>query len=76
MKKAETLGALAKYAIWVIAIFLILSQFENLSDYALIAFGGIVGFAVIAGGIAFGLGGKEAAARAIEKASKELSSEK
>lgn len=76
VKKAETLGTLAKYAIWVIAIFLILSQFEDLADYALIAFGGIVGFAVIAGGIAFGLGGKEAAARAIEKASKELSSEK
>lgn len=73
INKSETLGAIAKYAVWAVAVILILSQFEDLKNYMLILFGGVMLFVVIAGGISFGLGGKEAAARAIEKASKELS---
>ncbi len=76
IKKSETLGTLAKYAIWVIAVILILSQFEGLKNYMLIIFGGIVSFLVIAGGISFGIGGKEFATRTLEKMEKELSSDK
>ncbi len=76
IKKSETLGTLAKYAIWVIAVILILSQFEDLKDYMLIIFGGVMAFFVIAGGISFGIGGKEVAARILEKVEKDLSSDK
>lgn len=76
IKSSEILGSIAKYAIWIIAIMLILAQFENIKEYVLIIFAGIMAFIVIAGGIAFGLGGKEAASRAIEKISKDMSSDK
>lgn len=76
MKSSEVLASIAKYAVWIIAIMLIFAQFENIEKYILIIFSGIMGFIVIAGGIAFGIGGKDAASRAIEKFSKEMSSEK
>jgi len=69
---SQMLGSIAKYSVWIIAIILILSQFDEIRNYVLVIFTGIVAFVVIAGGIAFGLGGKDAASRAIEKISKEI----
>lgn len=74
MSSSQALGSIAKYAVWVIAVILVLSQFDGIKNYVLVIFTGVVAFMVIAGGIAFGLGGKEAASRTIEKISKELSS--
>jgi len=73
MNLSETLGSIAKYAVWVIAIMLVLSQFDGIKNYVLVIFIGIVAFIVIAGGIAFGIGGKDAATRTIEKISREMS---
>jgi len=70
---SEVLGSIAKYAVWVVAIMLVFSQFDGIKDYVLVIFIGIVSFLVIAGGLAFGLGGKEQAARTIEKISNEMS---
>lgn len=58
---ARTAGSIVKWAIWIFAVVLILDQLqvaETLTD-ALIY--GIVAFFAIAGGLAFGLGGKEVA---------------
>lgn len=74
IKSSEALGAISKYAIWIIAIIIVLSQFDSIKSYISILLIGLVSFIVIAGGIAFGIGGKEAASRAIEKISKDMSS--
>jgi hypothetical protein len=74
LASSEMLGTIAKYAVWVVAIILALGQIDELKSYALIIFIGIVAFIVISSSIAFGIGGKEAATRTIEKISREISS--
>lgn len=73
LASSEILGSIAKYAVWVIAIILAIGQIDELKSYALIIFVGIVAFIVISSSIAFGIGGKDAASRTIEKMSKEIS---
>lgn len=63
---ARTLGSIAFYAIWVFAIFFALSGFEFIQPYMGTLFTGIIFMLALAGGLAFGLGGKEAASRTIE----------
>lgn len=67
------LGAVAKWAIWVFAILAALYQLGVAGVFAQTLFTGIIAMLVIAGGLAFGLGGKEMAARSLEKLSKEMS---
>lgn len=55
-------GAIIKWSIWIFAILLILDQLKIGSDLIRILFAGIVSMLAIAGGIAFGLGGKDTAA--------------
>ena len=55
-------GAITKWAIWIFAIFAILIQLRVAQDLLLTLFKGIVALLAIAGGIAFGLGGKDVAA--------------
>ena len=59
---ARVAGTIAKWAIWVFAIFAILIQLGIAQSLLLTLFQGLVALIVIAGGIAFGLGGKEVAA--------------
>jgi len=59
---ARVAGTIAKWAIWVFAIFAILIQLRIAQSLLLTLFQGLVALIVIAGGIAFGLGGKEVAA--------------
>ncbi len=73
ISSANTLGTVAKYAIWIFAIMIVLPQFGIDGTIINILFGGIVAVFAIAGGLAFGLGGKEAAARAIDKVSRDFS---
>lgn len=73
IKIAQMLGGVTKWAIWVFAIIVALDKLGILSDYGTILFQGFVYMFVIAGGLAFGLGGKEAAARFIEGLRKEIS---
>lgn len=74
LASANTLSTIAKYAIWIFAIMIILPQFGISTMFINIIFGGIVAIFSIAGGLAFGLGGKEAAARAIDNITRDLSS--
>jgi len=70
---ANMLGSVAKYAIWIFAIIIALSELGIATYFMQVLFMGIIVMLAIAGGLAFGLGGKEAASRAIEKISKDMS---
>lgn len=58
-------GAIVKWAILVFAILAILTQLKIAPSLIQILINGVVGLIVIAGGLAFGLGGKEVAAEVI-----------
>ncbi len=64
---ANMLGTVVYYAIWIFAFIIALSQLGIARDLMNVLFTGIVAMLAIAGGLAFGLGGKEAAARTIER---------
>jgi hypothetical protein len=72
VRSARMAGSVAKWAIWVFAIIIVLSELGIAPAFMQILFTGIVAMLAIAGGLAFGLGGKDAAARAIEKAKSAL----
>jgi hypothetical protein len=60
LPSAELLGGVTRWAIWVFAFFQTL-------------FTGIIAMLALAGGLAFGLGGKEAAARYLDKLRNDIS---
>jgi hypothetical protein len=66
LKSAHMLSLVAKYAIWIFAIIIVLGKL-GLGDYMSILFTGIVAMLALAGALAFGLGGKDAAQRLISK---------
>jgi hypothetical protein len=74
ISSANMLGSITKYAIWIFAFIIALSELGIASAFMQILFTGVVVMLAIAGGLAFGLGGKEAAARAIDSIAKDMSS--
>lgn len=72
VKYSNFLEAIVKFAIWIFAIVAILVQLGIAKEIILTLFKGFVAFLVIAGGLAFGLGGKEAAGRFLEDLSRKL----
>ncbi|MGM0439464.1 MAG: mechanosensitive ion channel family protein [Patescibacteria group bacterium] len=60
-------GAIVKWAIWFFAIFAILIQLGIAEELLTTLFEGLIYMVAIAGGLAFGLGGKDAAANMIDK---------
>jgi hypothetical protein len=69
---ANLAGAVAKWAIWITAIMAALNQLQVASAFIQTLFTGVVVALSLAFGLAFGLGGKEAAARTIEKIRSEI----
>ncbi len=69
---AMTAGAMVKVAIWVFAGFAILVQLGIARELLLAVFYGLVAFFVIAGGLSFGLGGKDAATKFIDRMKKKI----
>ena len=67
VKSANVLGMVAKYAIWVFAAIAALSQMGIAQYFLQTFFTGIIIAAALAFGLAFGLGGREAAARYLER---------
>ena len=65
-------GTVAKYAIWVTAILAVLNQLGVASEFVQTLFTGIVVALALGLGLAFGLGGKEAASRTIERIRSEI----
>lgn len=68
------IGTIAKWSIWIFAILAILSQLKVTPSLIEILFTGIVALIAIAGGIAFGLGGKELAAELLRELQRKLRS--
>jgi hypothetical protein len=65
IRSANFLGSLVRYAIWIFAFIIALSELGIAAGYMQILFTGLVAMLAIAGGLAFGLGGKEWANNAI-----------
>lgn len=71
---ANMLGSITRYAIWTFAFIIALSELGIATYFMQVLFMGVVVMLALAGGLAFGLGGKEAAAITIANVSKEMSS--
>lgn len=66
VRSANFLGTMTRYAIWIFAFIIALSELGIAAAYMQVLFTGLVAMLAIAGGLAFGLGGKEAASRVID----------
>ncbi len=69
--KANLLSTVTKYLVWIFAFIIVLDKL-GLGDYMHILFGGVVAMLALAGAIAFGLGGRDVAARFLEKLNHEV----
>lgn len=72
VRSAGLAGHVAKWAIWVFTILAVLSQLQVATPFVQTLFTGIVIAVSLAVGLAFGLGGQDAAARYIEKIRSEV----
>lgn len=73
LSSANMLGTVTKYAVWVFAFIIALGELGVAEYYMSVLFTGIIAMLSIGGALAFGLGGKEAAARFIDKVQGEIS---
>lgn len=73
IRSANMLGVVAKYSVWVFAFIIALGQLGVAPAYMQIMFAGIIGMFAVAGALAFGLGGKDAAARFLDRVGDEVS---
>lgn len=74
IRSANFLGAITKWAIWIFALLAALVQLGIAVGFIQTLFTGVVVALALAFGLAFGLGGQEAAARWIEKTRDEIKS--
>ncbi len=63
---ADLAGSIVKWAIWIFAVFAILTQLGVATSLIQTLFTGIIAVLVISFGLAFGLGGKEVARDILE----------
>lgn len=73
LSSAHMLATIAKYAIWAFAFIIALGQLGVAAAYMQILFTGLIAMLSLAGALAFGLGGRDAAAKFIAKVSEEVS---
>ncbi len=73
ISSANMLGTVAKYAVWVFAFIIALGQLGVADYYMSVLFTGIIFMLALGSALAFGLGGKDAAARFISKIGDEMS---
>lgn len=71
---ANMLGTITRYAIWIFAFIIALSELGIATAFMQIMFTGLIAALAIALGLSFGLGGRDAAGRAVEKFSKDINS--
>ncbi len=74
LTSANVLGTVARWGVWIFAILVALSQMGIAGQFISTLFTGFVVAVSLALGLSFGLGGQEAAARAIERAQRNMSS--
>lgn len=68
----KTVALVGRWSVMVFVVLIVLNQLGIASDLIRILFGGIVAMVALAGGLAFGLGGKEVARDILEKTRKKL----
>lgn len=73
LTSANMLGTVTKYAVWIFAFIIALGELGVAAYYMSVLFTGIIAMISIGGALAFGLGGRDAAARFIDKVSSEIS---
>jgi len=73
LSSANMLGTVAKYSVWVFAFIIALGQLGVADYYMSALFTGIITMVSIGVALAFGLGGRDAAAKFIAKVSEEIS---
>ncbi|MDP3784543.1 MAG: hypothetical protein Q8R12_00470 [bacterium] len=73
LPSAGFLGGVAKWSIWIFAILAALFQLGIAGPFVQTIFTAFVAMVALAGGLAFGLGGREAAARYLEKLRSDIS---
>lgn len=74
LASADFLAGLARWAILVFTFMASLIQLQIAEDLIRVLFTGFVAMLALAGGLAFGLGGKDHAAQILEKLKKDISS--
>jgi hypothetical protein len=67
LASADLIGAVTQWAIMIFTILATLAQLNVATAFVQTLFTGIIAMIAIAGGLAFGLGGKEHASRALDK---------
>lgn len=72
-KSAGFVGGIARWSIWIVAILAALNQLGVASGMMQTLFTGLVAMLALAGGLAFGLGGKEVAADFLGKLRQDIS---
>lgn len=72
LSSANMLASITKYAIWGFALIIALSEIGIATAFMQILFTGLIAALALALGLSFGLGGKEAAAKAIENIQKDM----
>jgi small-conductance mechanosensitive channel len=72
LKSANLSGRIARWSIWIFAVLAVLFELGVAATFIQTLFTGVVVALSLAFGLSFGLGGQEAAARAIEKVRSEL----
>lgn len=73
-RSSGLVGGIARWAIWIFTIIAALMQLHIADQILSTLVTGLVAMLAIAGGLAFGLGGKDAAARYIERLREDISS--
>ena len=72
VSSAHFLGGLIKWAVWIFSILAALAQLGVAARLIEILLTGVVAMLALAGGLAFGLGGREAASRYLDKLRAEI----
>ena len=73
LPSAAFLGGVARWSIWIFALLVALYHLGIAGPLVQTLFTGFVAMIAIAGGLAFGLGGKDAAAKFIERLRSDIS---
>jgi hypothetical protein len=76
LQSADFLSGVAKWAIVVFSFMAALVQLQIAQQLISVLFTGLVAMLALAGGLAFGLGGKDHASRVLDRLRKDLSSER
>lgn len=76
LESASFLSGIAKWAILVFTFMAALVQLQIAPDLIQVLFTGLVAMLALAGGLAFGLGGREHASRVLDRLRRDISSEK